>query len=167
MRKSRPWLHDKVAQTVEHVIKALKLAALRRPAAPDNVTASMWRTALIFWMVHSQRKKSIAATPAGALSSRCSCTATLAAFPFGTVEPEDIPALQEYLGYCLIPSTKGQKMLMLIGKGGEGKSRIGVVMNAIFGLNMNTTFHPESREQSFRQSRPGGQAADGGAMIWT
>ena len=49
------------------------------------------------------------------------------------------PALQEYLGYCLIPSTKGQKMLMLIGKGGEGKSRIGVVMNAIFGLNMNTT----------------------------
>ena len=47
--------------------------------------------------------------------------------------------LQEYLGYCLIPSTKGQKMLMLIGKGGEGKSRIGVVMNAIFGLNMNTT----------------------------
>lgn len=47
--------------------------------------------------------------------------------------------MQEYLGYCLIPSTKGQKMLMLIGKGGEGKSRIGVVMNAIFGLNMNTT----------------------------
>ncbi len=55
------------------------------------------------------------------------------------LQPEDIPALQEYLGYCLIPSTKGQKMLMLIGKGGEGKSRIGVVMNAIFGLNMNTT----------------------------
>ena len=55
------------------------------------------------------------------------------------LEPEDIPALQEYLGYCLIPSTKGQKMLMLIGKGGEGKSRIGVVMNAIFGFNMNTT----------------------------
>lgn len=47
--------------------------------------------------------------------------------------------MQEYLGYCLIPSTKGQKMLMLIGKGGEGKSRIGVVMNTIFGLNMNTT----------------------------
>ena len=47
--------------------------------------------------------------------------------------------MQEYLGYCLIPSTKGQKMLMLIGKGGEGKSRIGVVMNAIFGFNMNTT----------------------------
>ena len=55
------------------------------------------------------------------------------------LEEDDILTLQEYLGYCLIPSTKGQKMLMLIGKGGEGKSRIGVVMNAIFGLNMNTT----------------------------
>ena len=52
--------------------------------------------------------------------------------------PEDIPTLQEYLGYCLIPSTKGQKMLMLIGKGGEGKSRIGLVMRAILGDSMNT-----------------------------
>ena len=52
---------------------------------------------------------------------------------------EDIPTLQEYLGYCLIPSTKGQKMLMLIGKGGEGKSRIGLVMRSILGDSMNTT----------------------------
>ena len=42
--------------------------------------------------------------------------------------PEDIPTLQEYMGYCLIPSTKGQKMLLIRGKGGEGKSRIGLVM---------------------------------------
>ena len=53
--------------------------------------------------------------------------------------PEDIPTLQEYLGYCLLPTTKGQKMLMLIGKGGEGKSRIGLVMRSIFGDSMNTT----------------------------
>jgi len=55
------------------------------------------------------------------------------------LEVEDIPTLQEYLGYCLLPTTKGQKMLMLIGKGGEGKSRIGLVMNALLGGNMNTT----------------------------
>ena len=50
--------------------------------------------------------------------------------------PEDILTLQEYMGYCLIPTTKAQKMLMLVGKGGEGKSRIGIVMRAIFGDNM-------------------------------
>ena len=44
------------------------------------------------------------------------------------LQPEDIPTLQEFLGYCLLPTTKGQKMLMLIGKGGEGKSRIGLVV---------------------------------------
>ena len=52
--------------------------------------------------------------------------------------PEDIPTLQEYMGYCLIPTTKAQKMLFLIGKGGEGKSRVGLVMRALLGENMNT-----------------------------
>lgn len=37
------------------------------------------------------------------------------------LDAEDIPTLQEYLGYCLIPSTKGQRMMLIIGKGGEGK----------------------------------------------
>ena len=52
--------------------------------------------------------------------------------------PEDIPTLQEYMGYCLIPSTKAQQMLFLIGNGGEGKSRIGLVMHTLLGNNMNT-----------------------------
>ena len=47
--------------------------------------------------------------------------------------PEDIPTVQEYFGYCLLPTTRAQKMLMIIGKGGEGKSRIGVVLSALFG----------------------------------
>ena len=52
------------------------------------------------------------------------------------LEPEDILTLQEYLGYCLIPSTKGQRMMVIKGKGGEGKSQIGSVMTAVFGSNM-------------------------------
>ena len=54
------------------------------------------------------------------------------------LEPEDILTLQGFIGYCFIPSTKGQKMLMLTGKGGEGKSRIGVVLRALLGTNMKT-----------------------------
>ena len=50
--------------------------------------------------------------------------------------PEDILTLQEYMGYCLIPCTKAQKMLMLVGKGGEGKSRVGIVLSALLGTNM-------------------------------
>lgn len=53
------------------------------------------------------------------------------------LEPEDIPTLQEYMGYCLVPTTRAQKMLIITGRGGEGKSRIGVVMKALLGDNMN------------------------------
>ena len=51
------------------------------------------------------------------------------------LEPEDILTLQEFMGYCLIPCTRGQVMLLIKGNGGEGKSRIGVVMHTLFGAN--------------------------------
>ena len=50
--------------------------------------------------------------------------------------PEDIPTLQEFIGYCLIPSNKGQCMMVIKGSGGEGKSQIGAVLYALFGGNM-------------------------------
>ena len=52
------------------------------------------------------------------------------------LEPGDVLTLQEYMGYCLLPVTFGQKMLIIIGKGGEGKSRIGTVMKDLLGENM-------------------------------
>lgn len=51
---------------------------------------------------------------------------------------EDILTLQEYIGYLLLPVTKAQKMLLMIGKGGEGKSRVGLVLRELFGANMYT-----------------------------
>ena len=51
--------------------------------------------------------------------------------------PEDIPTLQEFLGYCLLPTNKAQKMMVITGNGGEGKSRLGLVMRSILGDNMN------------------------------
>ena len=50
--------------------------------------------------------------------------------------PEDIPTVQEFIGYCLIPSNKGQRMMVIKGNGGEGKSQIGVVLSRLFGCNI-------------------------------
>ncbi len=50
---------------------------------------------------------------------------------------EDIPALQEFMGYALIPTNRAQVMMMIIGSGGEGKSRIALVLKSILGDNMN------------------------------
>ena len=52
------------------------------------------------------------------------------------LEAEDIPTLQEYLGYCMLPTNRGQAMMLLKGNGGEGKSRIGVVMLKLLGDNL-------------------------------
>ena len=58
------------------------------------------------------------------------------AFLDGLLYPEDIPTLQEFIGYCLIPSNKGQRMMVIKGEGGEGKSQIGAVLSVLFGSNM-------------------------------
>ena len=49
--------------------------------------------------------------------------------------PEDIPTIQEFIGYCLIPSNAGQKMMVIKGNGGEGKSQIGHVLSRLLGPN--------------------------------
>lgn len=46
---------------------------------------------------------------------------------------EDIHVIQEYLGYCLVPNTLAQTALFIVGEGGEGKSRITILMEHIIG----------------------------------
>lgn len=58
------------------------------------------------------------------------------AFLQDLLEPEDIPTLQEFMGYCLVPVNYAQKMLLILGSGGEGKSRIGVVLSHLLGESM-------------------------------
>nr|WP_294668527.1 phage/plasmid primase, P4 family [uncultured Ruminococcus sp.] len=46
---------------------------------------------------------------------------------------DDQRTIQQYCGYCLIPTTILQKALLIIGDGGEGKSVLGAILNALFG----------------------------------
>ena len=77
------------------------------------------------------------------------------------LQPEDIPTLQEFLGYCLLPTTKGQKMLMLIGKGGRRQKphRAGHALAA--GRQHEYHQHPEGGEQPVQPCGLGEQAPDG------
>lgn len=72
-------------------------------------------------------------------------------FLMDMLEMDDITTLQEYLGYCLIPSTKGQAMMFIIGNGGEGKSQIGIVLQEIFKSAMLTgSFQRIETDKFFR-----------------
>lgn len=60
------------------------------------------------------------------------------AFLHELLEDDDIITLQEYLGYCLVPCTRGQAAMFIIGNGGEGKSRLGIILKELFGNAMVT-----------------------------
>lgn len=49
------------------------------------------------------------------------------------LNPEDIPLLQEYLGYCLYPAMPYHVLMWLYGKGRNGKGRIMATLEAILG----------------------------------
>ena len=66
--------------------------------------------------------------------------------------PEDIPTLQEFMGYCLIPTNKAQKMMVITGNGGEGKSCLGQVMRAILGDNMNNSSIQSIEKERFARA---------------
>jgi len=49
------------------------------------------------------------------------------------VAPDSIDILLEYLGYCLVPHTRFQRALLLVGRGGDGKSTWLEVVRALLG----------------------------------
>ena len=46
---------------------------------------------------------------------------------------EDIPVVQEIMGYCLVPVTSAQEAFFLVGDAGVGKSGFGTIMKALLG----------------------------------
>lgn len=56
-------------------------------------------------------------------------------FMNGLFYEDDLKVVQEYLGYCLIPNTLAQTALFIIGDGGEGKSRITIMMEHVLGTD--------------------------------
>lgn len=55
------------------------------------------------------------------------------AFIDGLIPAHAIPTLQQYMGYCFIPSNRAQVSMFLIGNGQEGKSKVLEVMQALLG----------------------------------
>ena len=128
-----PWLHDKVAQTVEQVLKTLKLAAYADPLPLQCDRIHVANGTCFLDGTFTEKKEYCGNRLPVSYRADAPAPEHWLHFLSELLEPEDIPALQEYLGYCLIPSTKGQKMMLIVGKGGEGKSRIGLVLKRLMG----------------------------------
>lgn len=137
----RPWLASGLGARVDSIIQTLTLECCRQ--SPDRDEASTLYTVDVangnYSLLHgfspmkhiTRHRLPVNYNPEAPEPERW------IAFLNDLLEPEDIVTLQEYMGYCLIPTTLGQKMLIIVGQGGEGKSRIGVVMKELLGDNMS------------------------------
>lgn len=127
-----------VARRIEHIVQAIKLACASE--SPEIQTDRIHvRNGTYFLDGHFTPEKEYCMNrlPISYVPEAPAPTRWLQ-FLNELLYEEDIPALQEYIGYCLLPVTKAQKMLLMVGKGGEGKSRIGLILRELFGNSMYT-----------------------------
>ena len=134
----RDYVKSGVARKTEQLLQAVKLSCAAEPpkVQTDRIHVAN-RTYFLDGRFTSDKDYCINRLPV-AYDPEAAKPARWLQFLEELLYTDDIPALQEYIGYCLIPVTKAQKMLLLVGKGGEGKSRIGLVLRELFGDNMYT-----------------------------
>ncbi len=126
-----------IPRKISNIVELMKLAALVEDFPPETDRIHLANGTLFLDGTFTEGKQEIVRcrlpvsyNPDSPMPTRW------LAFLDGLLYPEDIPTLQEFIGYCLIPSNKGQRMMVIKGNGGEGKSQIGAVLSALFGSNM-------------------------------
>ena len=106
-----PWLHAKVAQTVEQIIKALKLAAYTDPLPLQCDRIHVANGTCFLDGTFTEEKEYCGNRLPVSYRADAPAPEHWLRFLSDLLESEDILALQEYLGYCLIPSPKDRKCL--------------------------------------------------------
>ena len=126
-----------IPRKISNIVELMKLAALLEDFPPEADRIHLANGTLMLDGSFTEGKPEIVRCRLPvAYNPGAPTPARWLAFLDGLLYPEDIPTLQEYIGYCLIPSNKGQRMMVIKGNGGEGKSQIGAVLSALFGSNM-------------------------------
>ena len=126
-----------IPRTISNIVEIMKLAAHAEsfPPKPDEIHVQNG-TLRIDGSFLAGRPEIVRSRFPVAYNPQAEKPVVWLRFLSDLLYPEDIPTLQEYIGYCLIPSNKGQRMMVIKGSGGEGKSQIGVVLSRLFGCNM-------------------------------
>ena len=135
--KLKSYTISSVPQKIKNIMELLKLEAMVEdlPPQPDRIHVANGTLMLDGRFIEGKKEIVQSRLPVS-YNPNADVPALWLNFLDGLLYPEDIPTLQEFIGYCLIPSNKGQRMMMIKGNGGEGKSQIGAVLSTIFGTNM-------------------------------
>lgn len=132
----KPYVVKNMADRTKRLVEAMKIKCYRPAPVPDEHTIHLKNGTLHLRdgkFVFSEKKRftmnrlDIECRPDTPEPERW------LSFVRELLNGQDVLTLQEYMGYLLIPATRAQKMLMITGNGGEGKSRIGKVLFEIMG----------------------------------
>ena len=123
-----------VSKKVDDIVKALRITAQVKELLPQTDRIHVRNGTLFLNGTFTQEKNEIIRYRLPiSFNPNAKSPERWLRFISDLLRPEDIPTLQEFIGYCLIPSNAGQKMLVIKGSGGEGKSQIGNVLSKLFG----------------------------------
>lgn len=144
-----PFIDEKLSQKTEALFKALKNASYYEMPPPSKDEIHLQNGILKVDGSFIEEKAFCLNRLNVSYAENYTPPATWLAFLKDLLSDEDILTLQEFLGYCLIPTTRAQVMLMLIGQGGEGKSQIGTILKAIFGQSAESGSLPDLENNKY------------------
>ena len=132
----KPYISSAVSKKVENILNLLKIQAYMSDLPPQTDRIHVLNGTLFLDGTITEEKNEIVRNRFPVRYNTAAQTPdSWLHFLSELLWPEDIPTVQEFIGYCLIPSNAGQKMMLIKGNGGEGKSQIGNVLSELFGLN--------------------------------
>lgn len=138
-RYVEPFVTKNIARTATGLYEAIKMAATTECARPDETKIFVSGGYMLEFDLTTGEFACKPDRGAATLHRFCvnydpaATCPRFVSYMEGLFYPEDIPAIQEYIGYCLIPSTRGQTALFIEGSGGIGKSVLTNVLSALFG----------------------------------
>ena len=131
-----PFVSRNAARTVGSITEGLRLCARTNDFSPD-IDRIHFQNGTLFLDGTFVGKKSEPVRSRFPVNYNPSAPKpeTWLSFLADLLHADDIPIFQEFVGYCLLPTNRGQRMMLLKGSGGEGKSQIGAVLSHLFGTN--------------------------------
>lgn len=124
-----------VAQVTKRLLDAVKLASTVPALKTDEdlIPFSNGDFIVSKWEFHLGEFSPTAYRLATPLSLTLSKTPNFDKWLNDLFTKEDQVTVQQYLGYCLVNTTRAQKALFLVGEGGAGKSGLGVILQELLG----------------------------------
>ena len=139
-----PYISRDVAKTVEKLFKCLQIRRCeQKPPIDENVIHFSNGTYRLNERTFTEDKEFTLNRIAVRYDPNAPKPEKWLTFLNELLYPEDIPTLQEFMGYLLIPSNRGGAMLLIKGEGGEGKSCVGYIIAVMLGERntSNTKIH--------------------------